>query len=104
MQRQNRDNKNNSYSTNWRPLVQPHGKILDIQNIAGALTAGTTTTLTVGLVQPDVVSPADVDNGIIGGVITLGGTSFTMASDIEASLDVIVSKGAFDFVSYTLNF
>jgi cytoskeletal protein CcmA (bactofilin family) len=70
--------------------------VADIQNIAGVVTTNATSTLTVGLTQ-NSTTPADNDNGFIGGVVTLGGTAFTMTSDIIANANVDINTGTFAF-------
>jgi len=71
--------------------------VADIQNIAGVVTTGATSTLTVGLTQNKTTTPTDSDNGFIGGVVTLGGTAFTMTSDIIANANVNINTGTFAF-------
>lgn len=61
----------------------------DIQKISGTVTTGATSTTTLGM----------ADEKVITGLVTLGGASFALTSDVEAQAGVAHNKGVLDFAA-----
>ncbi|MBU1095932.1 MAG: T9SS type A sorting domain-containing protein [Bacteroidetes bacterium] len=72
--------------------------------INGVVTTGANTSLVLGLTQTSSAAPVDNadGNGTVAGLITLGGNSFTLASNIEAQAGLDHNLGSFAFGNYNL--